>query len=72
VGRYSDAGEAVREILSRQPDNAQLLFSCAVLSARAGDVPEALRLLDRLESLQPSFPGMARYRAEWTAAHRPA
>ncbi len=66
VGRYAEALEALKSYMQHERPGPELLFSCAVLSARVGERKEALRLLECVEQLQPAYPGIASYRAEWS------
>jgi tetratricopeptide (TPR) repeat protein len=64
-GLHADCLQAVKSILNFEPSNPDMLFSCAALSARIGEHREALKYLDRLESVQHSYPDLGRLRREW-------
>ncbi len=66
VGRFPEALEAIKNYMQHERATPELLFSCAALSARQGDNKEALSLLDRVEALQPSYPGLAACRTAWS------
>ena len=70
AGRHADARRIIRACLALEPENTHLLFSCAVLSACIGEKDEALRLLDRIETIEPSFPELTRWRAIWNSGER--
>ena len=65
VGRFVEARDAIRSHLDQQSSNPQLLFTCAVLSARGGEAQQALDLLDELEAVDPSFPDLSVWRKAW-------
>lgn len=66
-GLHADCLQAVKSTLNFEPSNPDMLFSCAALSARIGEYREALKYLDRLESVQHSYPDLGRLRREWEA-----
>lgn len=71
VGRFSEALDALKSFMDHERATPELLFSCAALSARQGDAEEALVLLDRVEELEPSYPGLAACRSAWSKQMAP-
>jgi len=60
------AGQAIRQAVSLQPDNPQIVFTMALVLAREHRFPEAVRMLDRLSQKVPEtrLPGLGQT-AEW-------
>jgi predicted Zn-dependent protease len=52
-----EASKHFTELLNRHPDQGEALFGLARCRAEQGDTPGAVKLLDRLLSLQPEHPG---------------
>jgi tetratricopeptide (TPR) repeat protein len=52
-----EASTHFTEVLNRHPDHAEALFGLARCRAEQGDTPGAVKLLDRLLSLQPGHSG---------------
>jgi glycosyltransferase involved in cell wall biosynthesis len=66
-GQHRNCLQAVKSALAFEPSNPDLLFACALFSARMEEHQEALKFLDRLEGVQPAFPNLNRWRNEWKA-----
>jgi len=54
-GRFGDAGAACREILDREADHREALYTLAVAQRFGKDAPAALLTLARLTGLAPSY-----------------
>jgi len=55
AGRLAEAERIYREILTRQPDHAEVLYLLGMLAAQAGKSDEAVELLRRAIRLKPDF-----------------
>ncbi len=55
-GALSAMAGKIHQALSRDPDNAELLYQAVLIDFQTGDKAGALRLLDRLEAAQPFAP----------------
>jgi tetratricopeptide (TPR) repeat protein len=60
AGQEADAVRAFASAIKVRPDDPDSVFNLAELHLRTGRSAEALTLLDRLSSLAPQYPGLAK------------
>jgi lipopolysaccharide biosynthesis regulator YciM len=54
-GRFSEMSQAYEELLSKNPDDARILFALARMHVKKGDLAEAGRVLGEALQLDPTF-----------------
>ena len=52
-GRLDEAEHGYRELLANNPDNAEVLHLLGILRGQRGDLPEAMRLVQRAGEVDP-------------------
>ncbi len=58
AGRRSEASPLVDEVLVLSPDSPRGLFNAGMIRALEGDARGALRFWDRLDAIDPGYPGL--------------